>query len=112
MKTKLYKKFIKRVCKLLKISKKQLFNRNFAPVMMQQCVFNLTTKNIDVDFSQLIVLEHHHPLAQLWDACDGHHAWLCKYWRYSHWKPYIQTKIDLGMEEDDAIASIFQGRVK
>ena len=112
MKTKLYKKFIKRACKLLKISKKQLFNREFKSCVLLCCKFNATTKKLDTDLSRLVVLEHKHPLSQLWDACDGHTAWLFKYWRYSHWKPYIQTKIDLGMKEHDAIVDVVQGKVK
>lgn len=79
MKTKLYKRFIKRVCKLLKISKKQLFKRDFKPRVLQCCTFNCETKKLDYDPLRVVVLERKHPLSQFWDACDGHCAWLFKY---------------------------------
>ena len=62
MKTKLYKKFIKRVCKLLKISKKQLFKRDFVPRVLKCYTFNCETKKLDFDPFHLIVLDHTHPL--------------------------------------------------
>lgn len=106
MKTKLYKKFIKRVCKLLKISKKQLFNRDFTPRVLKCYTFNRETKKLDFDPFHLIVLEHKRPLSQLWVACDGHCAWLFKHWKHSHWREYIQTRIDLGEEEDHVVADV------
>ena len=112
MKTKLYKRFVKYVCKDLGISKKQLFARDF-----NECVFpcyklNLNTNKIEKDVNRLIILSHKHPLSQIWDAVDMHNRWLVKHWRFSHWKPYIQTNIDLGKNEKDAIIDVIQGKVK
>lgn len=108
MKVKLYGKFVKRACKLLRISREQLFAREFSGCVLMQYKFNCETKKLDRDISRLEVLQHRCPLSQMWRACDGHTAWLFKHWRHSHWKPYVQTKIDLGFKEDEVLASICQ----
>lgn len=110
MKTKLYKKFVKLLCKDLRITRKQLFSRDFNEC---ECVFpcytfNFKTRMIVKVEEKLIVLSTKHPLSQAWDALDMHSRWFIKYWRNSHWKPYIQTKIDLGYKEEDAVLEVLK----
>ena len=115
MKIKLYKKFVKLVCKDLGMSRKQLFSRDFNDSILPCYKFNIKTHKIEKDACHLIVLSTKCPLSQIWNACGAYIAWLLKYWRFSHWKPYIQTKIDLGENEKDAVIDvidIIQGKVK
>lgn len=111
MKTRLYRKFVKLVCKSLGISKKQFFARDYKCIC--HCyAFDIKTEIFKLDLNRLIVLSYRNPLSQLWDAYCFHKKWLLKYWRFSHWKPYIQTKIDLGENKKDAIIDIIQGKVR
>ena len=108
MKTKLYKKFVKLLCKDLGITRKQLFSRDFNDCVFPCYTVNLKTRMIEKDSSRLTVLTTKHPLSQAWDALDMHARWFIKYWRNSHWKPYIQTKIDLGYKEEDAVLEVLK----
>ena len=109
MEVKLYRKFVKQACKVLRVSRKQLFSRDFNDdCVLKCCKFNCTTKKLEDDPTRLVVLNPTKPLSALWKACDGHSRWVFKYWRHSHWKPYVQTKIDLGFKEDEVLASICQ----
>lgn len=112
MKIKLYKRFVKIVCKSLGISKKQLFARDYNECVCYCYEFDIKTETLTRDLNRLIVISYKHPLSQLWDAYCFHKKWLLKHWRFSHWKPYIQTKIDLGENEKDAIIDVIQGKVK
>ena len=108
MKTKLYKKFVKLLCKGLRITRKQLFSRDFDDRVFPCYMFNFKTRMIKKDGNHLIILSTKHPLSQAWDAFDMHTKWFIKYWRNSHWKPYIQTKIDLGYKEEDAVLEVLK----
>lgn len=110
MKTKLYKKFIKKVCKLLNVSKKQLFSRDFTARVLRCCTFNYETKELDSDPSHLIVLVHKHPLSQIWDACDGHSAWLFEHWKHSKHKYEIKMRLALGQKLSDVLRDIASRR--
>ena len=108
MKTRLYRKFVKLVCKDLGITRKQLFSRYFIACVFPCYKLNLKTRVIEKDDSRLIVLSTKHPLSQVWDAVDMHTRWFIKYWCNSHWKPYIQTKIDLGCKEEDVVLEVLK----
>ena len=108
MKTKLYRKFVKLVCKDLGISRKQLFSRDFNDSMFPCYKFNLKTYKIEKDDNRLIVLSTKYPLSQVWDAGDMHTRWFIKYWRNSHWKSYVQTKIDFGRKEEDVVLEVLK----
>ena len=112
MKTKLYKKFLKLVCKSLKISKKMLFARDFNEFIIAHYQFNVIKRKLEIDDSALSILNVKHPLSHMYKTFDFHTKWLLKYWRHSHWKPYVQMKIDLGIREEDAVLDILQGKVK
>ena len=56
----------------------------------------------------MIVFSTKHPLSQAWNALDMHSRWFIKYWRNSHWKSYIQTKIDLGYKEEDIVLEVLK----
>ena len=108
MKTKLYKKFVKLLCKGLRITRKQLFSRDFNECVFPCYTFNFKTRMIVKVREKLIVLSTKHPLSQAWDALDMHSRWFIKYWRNSHWKSYIQTKIDLGYKEEDVVLEVLK----
>ena len=108
MKTKLYKKFVKLLCKDLGITRKQLFSRNFNDSVFPCYTFNFKTRMIVKVGEKLIVLSTKRPLSQAWDALDMHSRWFIKYWRNSHWKSYIQTKIDLGYKEEDVVLEVLK----
>ena len=93
MKTKLYKKFVKLLCKDLDITRKQLFSRDFNARVLPCYMFDFKTRMIVKAREKLIVLSTKHPLSQAWNALAMHARWFIKYWRNSHWKPYIQTKL-------------------
>ena len=108
MKTKLYKKFVKLLCKDLGITRKQLFSRDFNDCVFPRYTFNFKTRMIAEVGGKMIVFSTKHPLSQAWDALDMHSRWFIKYWRNSHWKSYIQTKIDLGYKEEDAVLEVLK----
>ena len=108
MKTTLYKKFVKLICKDIGISRKQLFSRDFNDFVFPCFKFNSQTCKIEKDYSRVIVVSTEHPLSQLWDAIDMHTIWFIKYWRNSHWRPYIQTMIDLGHKEEDVVLEVLK----
>ena len=108
MKTKLYKKFVKLLCKGLRITRKQLFSRDFNECVLPCYMFDFKTRMIKKYVNHLIVLSTKHPLSQAWNALAMHARWFIKYWRNSHWKPYIQTKIDLGYKEEDAVLEVLK----
>lgn len=110
MKTKLYKKFIRRACKLLRISREQLFAREFSGCVLMQYKFNCETKKLDRDISRLEVLQHKCPLSQMWRACDGHTAWLFKHWKHSKHKYEIKMRLALGQELSDVLSDIASRR--
>ena len=106
MKTKLYKKYLKLVCASLGISKKQLFAKDFKECVIHCYKYNIAARDIERDKYHLMILDAEHPLSQMWDAFDMHVRWFLKYWRHSHWKPFIQMKMDLGIPEDNAVLDI------
>ena len=108
MKVKLYRKFVRFVCKSLKISKQQLFSRDFSEKILYVYGFNLATKSVARDYSKLNILHHRNPLSQIWNAFCFHERWLFKYWKYCHLKYFIQMKIDLGLKEDDIIVDLLK----
>ena len=108
MKTKLYKKFVKLLCKDLGITRKQLFSRDFNDCVFPRYTFNFKTRMIVRVREKLIVLSTKHPLSQAWDTLAMHARWFIKYWRNSHWKSYIQTKIDLGYKEEDVVLEVLK----
>ena len=108
MKTKLYKKFVKLICKDLGITRKKLFSRDFNECVFPCYTFNFKTRMIEKDSSRLIVLSTKHLLSQAWDSLDMHSRWFINYWRNSHWKSYIQTKIDLGYKEEDVVLEVLK----
>ena len=112
MKTKLYKKFVKLVCKDLKISKHDLFSRTFSLIVMSPYRYDFESKELVKLNDQLIITNFHHPLAQLWKDLDIKTIWFVKGWRHSHWKSYIQTKIDLGYKEKDVILDVLKKKTK
>ena len=97
MKTKLYKKFVTLVCDDFKISRKQLFSRDFDERLIQCYAFNLNDKKLKKCDTLTIVL-HKHPLSQIWNALCFHERWLFKYWKHSRWKSLIQIKLDIGQK--------------
>ena len=108
MKIRLYRKFVKLVCKDLGITRKQLFSRDFNDRVFPCYMLNFKTHMIVEVKGKLIVLSTKHPLSQVWDAVDMHTRWFIKYWRNSHWKPYVQTKIDLGCKEEDVVLEVLK----
>lgn len=112
MKTKLYKKFLKLVYKSLKISKKRLFSRDFSECVLPCYKFNYSTKKLERDNTNIIVLSTAHPLSQIYDAFSFHARWLLKYWKHSHWKSYVYVKTSLGTKEEDAIFEVLQSKAK
>jgi len=106
MKAKLYRKFVKLVCADFKITREQLFSRHYGPCVMQPHKYDLHTHSLVVDTSWMMVLTYQHPLSQVWECYDFHTRWLAKYWKYSHWKPYIQMKLDLGFRLEDVLQEI------
>ena len=106
MKAKLYRKFVKAVCADFKIIREQLFSRNYMSCVMQPRKYDLHTHSLVDDTSELMVLTHRHPLSQVWECYDFHTRWLVKYWKHSHWKPYIQMKLDLGFTLEDILTDI------
>lgn len=113
MKIKLYKKFIKLICKQFKISKKQLFSKDFKEYIIPYYKYNFSTKLLEQDSNKFYVLSYRQPLSQIWKALDFHTRWLIKYWKYSHWKAYIQIKLDVNDEMneiDDIIYDILNSK--
>ena len=108
MKTKLYKKFVKLLCKDLGVTRKQLFSRDFNDRVFPCYTLNFETRVIVEVGGKMIVFSTKHPLSQAWDALDMHSRWFIKYWRNSHWKSYIQTKIDLGYKEEDIVLEVLK----
>ena len=111
MKTKLYHKFVKITCKSLGITRQQLFSRKFDPCILDVYKFNDNFVLVK-DPSKLVVIGTRHPLSQLYDCYQVHRKWLVKYWKHSHWKPYIQMRLDLGEKLNDILASILRNEAK
>lgn len=109
MKVKLYKKFVSFVCKALKVTRKQLFSREYENCVLPNYTFNFrNTKGRKhfVKSSSLSLLTHLHPLSQIWKAYDYKTSWLLKYWKHSHWKHVIRVKLDLGEDLYEVIANV------
>ena len=114
MKTKLYRKFVKVACQDLKVSRKQLFAREF-----KSCVFpvyrmtDFQTRKIERDTSRLIVLLKRNPLSQIYDAVDMHRRWVSRHWRkLSRHRAFIQVNVDLGMPEHKAVEAYFEAEAR
>lgn len=95
MKTKLYHKFVKIFCNSYKISRQQLFSRNFDECIMFPHTLNISTGNLIKDDSRLMVLDRRKPLSMTWQCYDFHTRWLIKYWKHSHHKHEIKIRLDL-----------------
>ena len=109
MKVKLYKKYVKRVCRCLGITRKQLFSRRFETKIIYHWKYDIDNRKFVKVDSLISCVDDMHPLSQLWKVSDMHSAWLMKYWKYSHYKYYIQAQIDLGLSEFDAVKSELRG---
>lgn len=112
MKTKLYRRFVKKVIAALGITRKQLFSRDFKSCIMSPHVFDVMTHKLTKDTSSLIVLGHKHPLSQIWKSYDFHPRWLLKYWKHSRHKAYVQMKLDLGYKLEEIILDVLSNRPK
>ena len=108
MKTRLYRKFVKLLCKDLGITRKQLFSRDFNDCVFPCYTFNFETRMFVEVGGKMIVLSTKHPLFQAWNALDMHTRWFIKYWHNSHWKSYVQIKIDIGQREEDAVLEVLK----
>lgn len=108
MKTGLYKKYVKYVCERLDLSKKRLFSRDFPECMLRIYKFDFGTKELVADNDRLVMLSHRAPLSQIYSEWRVRERWFIKHWRHSHWKPYVQTKIDLGHKEEDAVLEVLK----
>ena len=112
MKVKLYKKFVSWACDVLKISRTQLFNREYRNCVILCYKYSIYAKKSYRDSSILCLLTRHHPLSQLWKALDFKTEWLVAYWKHSHWKPFIQVKLDLGEDLYEILASVLNSKEK
>ena len=106
MKVKLYKKFVSRACDILKMSRTQLFNRKYRDCVIPCYKYGIYAKKLYKDSSILYLLTNHHPLSQVWKALDFKTKWLVAYWKHSHWKHFIQVKLDLGEDLYEILAGI------
>lgn len=109
MKTKLYKKFVKAACHDLRISRKQLFSRDFASFVFATYTYDFKKMKYDRD-SALIVVEKHHPLSQLWHGLDCGKRALAKHWKHSKHKYEIKMRLALGQELSDVLSDIASRR--
>ena len=103
MKVKLYKKFVSRACDILKMSRIQLFNREYRNHVIPCCRYGIYA---------LCLITNHHSLSQLWKALDLKIQWLVAYWKHSHWKHFIQVKLDLGEDLYEILAGVLNSMEK
>ena len=106
MKTRLYRKFVKLVCKNFDISRKQLFSREYKDCITPVYKYDLEAKLLKRDAFRLMVFGKDHPLSTVWKSYAINIQWLLKYWKYSRHRAFVQTKLDLGYSIDDAIAEV------
>lgn len=114
MKTGLYRKFVKAVCRDLEVSRKRLFARDFG-----ECAFpvyrmtDFRTRKIERDTSRLVVVQKRTPLSQIYDAADMHRRLVSKCWRkLSRHRAFIQVSVDLGMPEHKAAEACFEAEAR
>ena len=111
MKTKLYKKYVKQVCKNLKHSRKQLFSKDYLrPFVVYVHKLDFVTKKFVKDKDMLEVICKPKILSSLWNTLDIRTAYLLAHWKHSHWKPYVQMHLDLGEKLEDVVEGIVKAR--
>lgn len=106
MKTKLYRKFVKLVCKDFGISRKQLFSREYKDCVVPVYKYDLEARLLKRDVFKLTIFGKDRPLSTVWESYDVNIRWLLKYWKYSRHREFVQTKLDLGYTIYDAIAEV------
>jgi len=106
MKTRLYRKFVRLVCKDFDISRKQLFSREYKDCVVPVYKYDIEARMLKRDAFKLAIFGKHHPLSTVWESYDVNIRWLLKYWKYSRHRAFVQTKLDLGYTIDDAIAEV------
>ena len=108
MKTRLYRRIVKKVCKLLKISRQQLFSRDFNEYVLICHKYNMQTKELEGNDNRLLIFSRQCPLSQVWKSGDYTKRFLLKYWQHSHWKQFINMRLDLGEKLDSILKSIIE----
>lgn len=100
MKTRLYKKLVKFACRVANVTKSQLFSGSYRPFVLYTYRYNFAKRKMDGNDSLVIVGDNKaygKPLlSAVWNDTDLSTEWLMKYWKHSHWKPYIRVQLDLG----------------
>lgn len=107
MKVKLYKKLIKRICRSMHISRKQLFSRDFSPMMLFKYKYSLERHKWQRDRSCLVVIDSKsHVLNEIWEYSDLDFEYTRKHWKHSHWRLFVQVNLDLGYSIEDIVDKI------
>ena len=114
MKTRLYKKLVKFACRLANVTKSQLFSGRYRPFMLYTYTYNFAKRKMNRNDSLVIVSDNKaygKPLLfAVWNDTDFSTKWLMKYWKHSHWKPYVQMRLDLGEKLEDVVEGIVKAR--
>ena len=111
VKVKLYKKFVSRVCKNFGITRKQLFSREYKDCVIPHYIYDMRARKSSRDSNSLSLLTRKCPLSQVWKALDFKPRWLLSYWKHSHWRDYIQVRLDLGEDFDDILVDVLNSKI-
>lgn len=106
MKVKLYRRFVSRVCKLLGLSRKQIFNRLYDECLLYNYAYDMHCKKLIKDNNKISLLSRKCPLSKIWKCRDLRLVYLVSYWKHSHWRYFIQVRLDLGEKLDDILVDI------
>ena len=96
------------VCKSMNISRHQLFSRKIKQTILHIYHFDIFTEKHELDNYKLSILQLRNPLSQMWECHDVGTWWLFRYWKHSHWRDYIQLKLDLGLKLKNILAEILK----
>ena len=115
MKIKLYKKLVKVACKLVNVTKSQLFSGSYGPFVLYRYTYNFAKRTMDRNDSLVVVkggnkAEGKLLLSTVWNDTDLSTKWLMKYWKHSHWKSYIRIQLDFGRTLEDIVKDIVKTR--
>lgn len=110
MKVKLYRRFVSSVCKLLRMSRKQLFNRLYVACILGNYAYDIHCKKLIKDINKISLLSHKCPLSQIWKYYDLRSVYFVSYWKHSHWRHFIQIRLDLGEKLDDIFVDVLNSK--
>ena len=114
MKTRLYKKLVKFACRLVNVTKSQLFHGRYGSFVLYTYRYNFAKRKMDRNDSLVIVGDNKaygKPLlSAVWNDIDLSTKWLMKYWKHSRWKSYVQMRLDFGEKLEDVIKDVAKTR--